>query len=219
MWPVTLTFLTLAVVAAAGDWVAVGDRRFRLERILKPLTLLLLIIAAGSADLGSSTGWVVAALVFGLLGDVGLLVADDTAETPDLPFRLALASFLIGHLCYLVAFARHGVNGLHLLAGLLIVIGAAALSLPAVLDGARRAGGTALMGIVGSYAAGLAAMAVVAVGTTEVPTAIGGLLFLASDLVIAWVRFVKTIRHGPVLIIVTYHLAQLLIVIGLIRSL
>jgi uncharacterized membrane protein YhhN len=60
-------------------------------------------------------------------------------------------------------------------------------------------------------------MAVFAVGTGAIATALGGLLFLASDTALAYDRFVRRVPHGPLLVIVSYHLAQLLIVIGLLR--
>jgi uncharacterized membrane protein YhhN len=216
---VTLTFLILTAVVAIGDWGAVSLRLFRIEYLLKPLTLVLLIVAALSADLGPGRPSIIAALVFGLLGDVGLMLSRDDAAAPDAPFLLGLGSFLIGHLCYLVGFARHGVHTLNVLAGVLIVGGAAALTLPQVLRGARRAAGQELMAVVAAYAVMLAGMAVLAVGTGSVATAIGGLLFLASDIAIAYERFVRKIARGPLVVIVTYHLAQLLIVIGLIDHL
>jgi uncharacterized membrane protein YhhN len=60
-------------------------------------------------------------------------------------------------------------------------------------------------------------MTVLGFGTAAVATAVGALLFLASDTTLAWNRFVQPLRRGPVLVAVTYHLAQLLIVIGLLR--
>ena len=43
----------------------------------------------------------------------------------------------------------------------------------------------------------------------------GALLFMASDSLIGWNRFVQEIRSASVLIMVTYHLGQVLLVIGL----
>jgi uncharacterized membrane protein YhhN len=215
---VTTTLFVLAGVIAVGDWLAVSQRFFRIEYALKPLTLALLVAAAVSADLPTAVKpWVVAALVFGLLGDVALMLSAPDTARPDGPFLLGLAAFLAGHVCYLAAFARYGLGGLQLVAGLLIVMGAAALTLPRILIRAKAAGGQELMAVVGAYAAVLGAMAVLAVGTKSVLTAIGGLLFLGSDIVLAWQRFVRPIRSGPVLVIVTYHLAQFLIVLGLIH--
>jgi uncharacterized membrane protein YhhN len=212
---VPVALLVIAAVAAVGDWLAVHLRLFRLEYFLKPLTLLLLIVATVVADLGDPKPWVVGALVFGLMGDVGLMLSSGDTDPP---FLVGLGSFLIGHIWYLVAFAVAGLRGLYLLAGLLIVGGIAGLALPAVLRGAARSAGRSFALVVGGYATLLAAMSALAVGTGIIATAVGGVLFLASDTLIARNRFVAPIRHGDLLVIVTYHLAQFLIVIGLIAA-
>jgi uncharacterized membrane protein YhhN len=213
---VTATLFALTVVVAVADWIAVGRRFFRIEYLLKPLTLLLLIAATATADLPDIKAWVLAALVFGLIGDVALMLS--TEGSVDARFLLGLGSFLAGHVCYLAALARYGLGGWQLVAGVLIVAGSAASTLPRILIGVRRRAGNELTAIVGAYAAVLGAMAVLAIGTGSVLTAIGGVLFLASDTVIAWERFVKLIRNGPVLVIASYHLAQILIVLGLIAG-
>ena len=82
----------------------------------------------------------------------------------------------------------------------------------------NRAAGPEFAAVVGAYAAFLAVMAVLAVGTSIIATAFGGVLFLVSDTLIARDRFVAPVRHGKLLVIVTYHLAQFLILIGLIGS-
>lgn len=211
--PVAL--LVAAAVAAVGDWLAVHLRLFRLEYILKPLTLLLLVVATVIADLGDPKPWVVGALVFGLMGDVGLMLSSGDTDPP---FLVGLGAFLIGHVWYLVAFAVAGLRALYLLAGLLIVAGIAGLALPAVLRGAARSAGRMFACVVGGYATLLAAMSALAIGTGIIATAIGGVLFLASDTLIARNRFVAQVRHGDLLVIVTYHLAQFLIVVGLIAA-
>lgn len=211
--PVAL--LVAAAAAAVGDWVAVQLRLSRIEYLLKPATLALLAIAAAASDIGDPKPWVVGALAFGLLGDVGLLLS--TGGT-DPPFLAGLGAFLIGHVWYVVAFALAGLHGLHLLAGLLIAGGVAGLALPPVLRGAARSAGRAFAALVAGYATVLSTMTVLAVGTGFVETAVGGVLFLISDTLIARERFVARVPHGALLVIVTYHLAQFLIVIGLIRG-
>ena len=214
----TVVLLAVAGAVAIGDWVAVERRLTHLEYLLKPLVMAVLIATAATAHLPLVKPWIVAALAFGLAGDVGLMLSDKHATKPDPPFMLGLGSFLVGHICYLAAFARYGIHGLSVVAGALIVGGAAVLSLPKVLTGARRSGGQELMAVVGLYAFMLAAMATLAVGTAALATAAGGLLFLASDTVIAFERFVGPVRRGPLLVIVTYHLAQGLILVGLVHS-
>lgn len=214
----TVVLLVVTGVVAIGDWFAVHRRLVHLEYLLKPLTLVVLIAATATADLPVIKPWVLAALAFGLAGDIGLMLSDKHAEKPDLPFMLGLGSFLIGHVCYLAAFARYGIRGDSVIAGALIVGGVAVTALPKVLGGARKTGGQELMAVVALYAAALAAMAVLAVGTGSLATAAGGLLFLASDLFIAFERFVSPVKRGSLLVISTYHLAQVLIVVGLIAS-
>lgn len=211
----TATLLVIAAVVAIGDWYAVWQRLFRVEYLLKPATLALLVGAAVAADLGGAGPWIVAALALGLLGDVGLMLSAD--ERPDPPFLAGLGAFLLGHVCYLVAFARVGLHGVDVLAGLLIVAGIAGLALPQVLRGAARAAGRPFAAVVGGYAAVLAAMTVLGIGTGHVATAIGTALFLVSDTLIARTRFVGRLPHADVLIIVTYHVGQALILIGLLR--
>jgi uncharacterized membrane protein YhhN len=45
-------------------------------------------------------------------------------------------------------------------------------------------------------------------------TALGGILFLSSDLMLAHNRFVRQFRSSHILVMMTYHLAQLLLVLG-----
>jgi uncharacterized membrane protein YhhN len=208
----TAVLLMVAGVVAIGDWIAVHLRLFHLEYLLKPATLAVLVAAAVVADLGDIKPWVIAALVLGLLGDVGLMLSDGGTDPP---FLAGLGAFLLGHVCYVIAFVSAGLQGLATLAGLLVTGGIAGLALPAVLRGAARSAGTVFAGIVGGYAATLAAMTVLGVGTGIVATAIGAVSFLCSDTLIARDRFVGRVPHGKLLIIVTYHVAQALILIGL----
>jgi uncharacterized membrane protein YhhN len=209
----TVVLFVVAALAAVGDWAAVHLRLFRVEYFLKPLTLVLLVAAAATADLGGPKPWVLAALILGLLGDVGLMLSADGRTDP--PFIAGLAAFLLGHGCYLVAFARAGLRGLDVVAGLLVAGGIAALALPSALRGAARLAGRPFAVVVAVYASALAAMTVLAVGTGHVATAIGGVLFLGSDTLIARQRFVARVPHGDLLVIVSYHAAQFLIVLGL----
>jgi uncharacterized membrane protein YhhN len=210
---VTATLLGIAGLLAVGDWIAVHLRLIHVEYLLKPGAMVGLVAAACVADLGDIKPWVVAALVLGLLGDVGLMLSDGTS---DLPFLAGLGAFLFGHICYVIAFVAVGLHGLATLAGLLVTGGIAGLALPAVLRGAARSAGPVFAGIVGGYAAMLAAMTTLGFGTAITATAIGAVSFLCSDTLIARDRFVAPVPHGKVLIIVTYHAAQFLILIGLV---
>jgi len=45
-------------------------------------------------------------------------------------------------------------------------------------------------------------------------TAMGGILFLSSDLMLAYDRFVHQFRSSHMLVMITYHLAQVLLIVG-----
>jgi len=58
---------------------------------------------------------------------------------------------------------------------------------------------------------------VVCACATGRPLAIAGaLLFYASDATLAWNRFVERHEYGDTAVMVTYHLAQMLLVLSLI---
>ena len=211
----TVALLIAAAVVAVGDWLAVQFRLFRIEFVLKPATLALLVAVAAINDLGTVKWWVIAALALGLLGDVGLMLSDGHTDPP---FLAGLLAFLLGHVAYIVAFTKLGLRNVDLLAGGLVVAGIAGLAVPAVLRGAARSAGPPFAMVVAGYAGVLASMTVLGVGTGCVPIAVGAVLFLVSDTLIARERFVTQMPLGGLLIIVTYHLAQFLILIGFLRS-
>ena len=65
---------------------------------------------------------------------------------------------------------------------------------------------------VSAYIAVISVMVASAIATTNVYAIAGALLFMGSDTLIAWNRFVQPLRWAPVTIMVTYHAGQLLIV-------
>ena len=67
------------------------------------------------------------------------------------------------------------------------------------------------------YAVIIGLMAVLGWATGHLVVAIGGTLFLVSDAVLAYNRFERQLVHGRLIVMVTYHLAQFLIVWGLLR--
>jgi uncharacterized membrane protein YhhN len=63
----------------------------------------------------------------------------------------------------------------------------------------------------------ISAMLATALATGNVIAAVGATLFVASDSMIAWDRFVRRLRWAPVAIMVTYHLGQAGLVASLLR--
>jgi uncharacterized membrane protein YhhN len=205
----------LVAIAAPLDWWAVAVRGRRREWAFKPLVLVSLIAAAvimGAAD--TATGhWLLAALVLSLAGDVALL-SDSEGR-----FVLGLGSFLLAHVAFVVAFVHAGMpRGDFALVGLALVAGLALVVARRVVPAAAREGGRPLAGAVTAYVAVIGAMVVAAWATGRPLVALGASVFMVSDAVLALDRFVRPRRFGSLAVMVTYHLGQVLIVVGLLAA-
>ena len=67
------------------------------------------------------------------------------------------------------------------------------------------------------YMVVVSAMLATALATRSVPAAVGAALFVSSDAMIAWNRFVRPLRGADVGIMVTYHLGQAGLVLSLLH--
>jgi uncharacterized membrane protein YhhN len=85
-----------------------------------------------------------------------------------------------------------------------------------ILRGVRAGPDPGLAGPVVAYMFVISAMVASAIGVGNVAAIIGASLFYVSDALIAWNRFVRETRHPHVSIMVTYHLAQIGLVISLV---
>jgi uncharacterized membrane protein YhhN len=202
--------LTLALAAAVVDWVAVDRGTKALEYLCKPLTLVLLIGAAMALDPADDTvrTWFVVALVLCLVGDVLLMLPADL-------FVPGLVAFLFGHVAFIIGMVVDGLAGRRMEVGLLLVLAAVATVGLRVLRGVRSGSEPELAGPVVAYMAVISLMVICAIGAGHPAGMVGAGLFYASDSLIAWNRFVHASRRGRLAVIVTYHLAQ----VGLLLSL
>ncbi|HEU0302434.1 MAG TPA: lysoplasmalogenase [Longimicrobium sp.] len=211
MHPPTLLLSLLVGVSAVLAMVAEQREARRGVYFFKPLTTALILALAATAGEPVSNGYralVCAGLLFSLAGDVFLMLPRDR-------FVAGLASFLVAHLFYVAAFAPRP-PGL-----------AAPLALAAVL----AYGGVLLRALwphlgtlrapVALYAAALMAMAWQAMerwavldATPALLAAAGAVLFVASDSVLAWERFVRRRGWGQAVVLGTYFAAQWLIALS-----
>ncbi|MGZ4654655.1 MAG: lysoplasmalogenase [Oryzihumus sp.] len=205
----------LAVALAASallDWHAVCRDHRRVETVAKPLVMVLLAalaLALGAG--GTGTGrWLLAAIALGCIGDVALL-RDNEAR-----FLGGLAAFLLGHLAYVAAFASLGLDPRWALAGAAVVLLDLATAGRRILVSVARQDRT-LGGAVAAYMLVIAAMTVTAWGTGRPLVALGAVVFVVSDTVLALDRFVRPRPGSRVLVMVTYHVGQLLMVLGVLR--
>lgn len=200
----------VTAVLAVGDWVAVWRRRRGLRWFTKPGTMAALIVVAMLLDPADPVirAWFVAALVLSLAGDVFLLLTEKW-------FVAGLGSFLLAHVAYVVGLLLAFRNGWWLAAGLVLVAGFSTWVGRRVVT-AVSARDSALAGPVVAYIAVISVMVVAAFGTGAGWAVAGALLFYGSDSILAWDRFVGSLPKGPLAVMITYHLAQMSLVVSLV---
>jgi uncharacterized membrane protein YhhN len=199
--------LAVAGAVAVADWVAVWRRPAldAAETVLKPLVLVLLIVAALVLEPSDSgqRAWFVVALALSLAGDVFLLPRVDR-------FVPGLASFLLAHVAYIVGLSFD--DGPLWPAVLVVAMVPVAVR---VIGAVRRAEPELLVPVV-VYIAVIAAMVAMALRSGDVVAAAGALVFATSDSILALDRFDRHRRWMPLAVMVTYHAAQALLVVSLV---
>lgn len=194
-----------AVLAIVGAYV--GDLRW-LHLIFKPLTTLLIVALAlsfASAESGYRRA-IVIGLLLSTLGDVFLMLSPDW-------FVHGLASFLLAHLAYLVAFTRRARLAITWWPFLAYAVVAGAVlailwpSLPAQLQ--------VPVVIYVMVLAGMAAQAAAVWrhrrGRATALAALGGGVFVLSDAVLAIDRFAAPFAAASAVVLGAYWTAQVLI--------
>lgn len=214
-------WLVLTLIFMAGDWTALWSNRTSINYLTKPLALLFLMVWFWS---NAGPGWVtfcfLLGLFFSLIGDAFLLL-------PPAYFKAGLFAFLLAHLAYLVGFTI-GVFPLPVpfWAGASLIGGVMFLMARRLVHAARNNPRHRAMAVpIMLYAAAISVMFLFAGWTVFRPewngnasalAACGALLFLFSDLVLAYDRFVKPIPRGRLIVRMTYHLGQFALAAGVI---
>ena len=204
--------IALALVTAL-DWAAVQRQWVRVERVAKPvvivvLTWLAVTMGATDHDVGR---FLLAALGFSLVGDIFLL----GKKTVD--FTGGRVSFLVAHIAFVLAFLALGVEPRWALVGLLVAVPLSLTAGRRIVRAATLEGGAALGSAVTAYLVVIVAMVTAASGTALPLVFLGAIAFLLSDTVLALDRFVGPRSNARMIVIVTYHLGQVLMVVGALR--
>lgn len=209
---IALAVSCAAAAAILGGVLAGGDAGSAwqwLRWIAKPLTTLLILVAAALAWRPVSPRyrfWIVAGLVFSLTGDVLLMLPADL-------FVAGLVAFLGGHLCFITAFlgdSRFGTRPLAWLACLLVGGVITVLLWPSIPPALRPA--------VAVYALVLSSMGAQALGRAWFHAgdalarparraAVGSLLFMLSDSLLAWNRFHLALPLATLWVLGSYYAA------------
>jgi uncharacterized membrane protein YhhN len=217
LWQYSGWAFCLALIVAGLDWLAIARRQRRLEYILKPATLALVLVAAWLLTQGPHDAWLarffLPGLIFSLAGDILLLLPNERFFIP------GLAAFLLAHVCYIV-----GLNStLPPWPALLLFIVVAIIGLAlfrGIALGLRHHQQTAMLVPVALYSLILSLMLFSAWATLFRPewtplrrgmVIAGASLFFASDTMLARNLFV-TLSSSPsarLRVMITYHLGQI----------
>lgn len=198
----------LALITAALHIRADSNQLTRRTYLFKPLTLILIILF-GLFQVSEVSFFykmmIIYGLAFSMLGDIMLMLPTDK-------FLHGLASFLLAHIFYIIAFVSDSafpVNYLYLIPGLILVVIVLRVVLP------RVAGKTVPVVI---YSIVLLLLLWQSTGRLELSfnhsslvALIGSILFISSDLILVINRFVKKLKNGQLFILSTYYMAQLFI--------
>lgn len=198
MWILLCAAVPSALLAIWCEERAAG--RHRAFYLLKPLTTLLILGAAASAE-GADAAYrngVCLALVLSLCGDIALMREGNAA------FMAGLGSFLLAHGLFVWVFLADGVLAPPVWCGLVLV--GAVTFLVWLLP---KTGPLRLPVVV--YAAALVAMSLVAAGRAELRqdgsgllAMLGALVFLVSDGALAIRQFSGPYLRAQLLILLTY---------------
>ncbi len=213
----------LTLLFASADWLIVFTQKDRLKYITKPLVMLILFFWLYlETGLQGFTVFFGFGILFSLLGDIWLML-------PRRFFLAGLFSFLLAHVAYIV-----GLNQTALpFSTLSMVVGASVFLIAALLFCKIRFGFMRMIGTLRArfplalYGLSLTLMLLSGISTlfrdawnssAAWMVTIGAMFFFTSDCLLGFDRFVKPFRFARLLVRVTYHLGQVLLVAGVISQ-
>lgn len=208
-----IIMLTLAVLCSAIFCIRAKYKILKNQLLIfKPLTLILILLIATifPAVESSYKIFIVLGLLFSLLGDIFLIY-------PEQHFKKGLIVFLIGHVCYIIAFTIS--TGFHFTLWIflpVIVVGILYLRIILPYSGKMKIPIIVYITII------------LIMGWTAIerfhndPTlrtilpVIGAVLFMISDAVLALNKFKNSFFSAELIILTTYFTAQWLLAISII---
>jgi uncharacterized membrane protein YhhN len=215
----TILFI-LAILTAILEWMAVYKNWRKVEYAAKPGVMVFLfawfLLASG---LRGPVVWFGLGILLSLVGDVFLLLSNERRW-----FLFGLGTFLLAHMAYILGFNTPPppFTGMTFVVALIVLMSALPL-VRRVLLGAAQKGLRRLVGPVRVYATVISLMLFSALitlfrtdwlSTPAYLVSLGAVLFISSDLVLAWNKFVKPVRGGRLALMITYHLGQMALIAG-----
>ncbi|HSL27661.1 MAG TPA: lysoplasmalogenase [Anaerolineales bacterium] len=216
-------WLILALIFAALEILAISKNIRRLGYLAKPAVMVCLFLwLVSTTGLQGDPFWFGMGILFSLLGDVLLMISRDRM------FLFGLLAFLLAHIFYVLGF-RETLAAINLWSVILAIF--IALNVARLLR--RIAGAMRLRGEGGwvmpvmVYGTVISLMLYAAMLTIYDPAwktgaaflvSAGAFLFCASDLMLAWDKFVSPIQNGRAWSITLYYLGQIGLTAGVVSQ-
>jgi len=219
----TLFFLITTILVVL-EWIAVFIGWRKLEYVAKPGVMLFLLLWL-LVNLSETKGilWFGLGIVFSLVGDVFLLVSSERRW-----FLAGFVAFILAYSAYFLGLNTPPPAFSTMTLGVVVMVIIAVLPpIRRILTGVRQRRLRMLQKPVRAFATVISLMLFSAMMTLfrtdwlSIPAylvSIGAVLLVASDLLLAWNKFVKPVRRGRLLMMVTYHLGQVSLIAGAISQ-
>jgi len=216
-------WLILTLIFAALETIAVSRNLQRLEYMAKPAVMVFLFLwLYATTGLQGNTLWFGFGILLSLAGDVLLMISLDRL------FLAGLSAFLLAHISYITGFRAElmTVNVWSVILLVFIAINVSRL-LRRIVGSMRARGENNLVLPVIIYGTVISVMLYAAMSTLSnlawTPlgaffVSAGALLFVTSDAILAWMKFVAPIKNGRVWNIALYHLGQIGLIAGVISQ-
>ena len=216
-------WLIFAILFAILEAFAVSRNLQRLEYISKPAVMVCLFVwLYTSTGLQGNALWFGLGVLLSLVGDVLLMVPLDRF------FLLGLISFLLAHVSYITGFreAIVNINAWSLILLVIIALNVRRL-IQRIVAAMRLKGKDQLVLPVVLYGIVISVMLYAAMSTiydqswktsAALLVSLGAILFVASDVILAWNKFVSPVRNGRVWNMALYHLGQIGLIAGAISQ-
>ena len=214
--------LILAFIAASLEVIAVSKNLRNLEYFAKPAVMVFLFQWLYTATrLQGAAIWFGLGILFSLVGDVLLMFPLDRLFLP------GLIAFLLAHIFYITGLQGGLEINLWSLVLLMIIAVNVSRLIRHIVEAMRANGQNQLVIPVIVYGTVISVMLYAALSTLSGTSwtisaasfvSLGALLFCASDLILAWNKFVAPVKNGRIWSIGLYHLGQIGIIAGVVSQ-
>lgn len=169
----------------------------------KVIPMVLILIYAFEQSLPRKKAihyWIIAGIVFSLIGDATLHW-----------FLIGLSSFFLGHVCYTIGFVKQWRFSRRRILSVIPLILFASWIGCQLVHHLQKDNESHLIIPVIAYIIMLLIMALAAIMTGNRWAALGSILFVVSDSILAWNMFISSLSHADNFVMLTYYTAQFLI--------